>query len=58
MPYSAKPMTSDLLAKPLFVTVGDNPARAFGMDAAERANALAIKAKLQPANEAQHGRST
>ncbi|HEY0630242.1 MAG TPA: CDP-alcohol phosphatidyltransferase family protein [Sphingomicrobium sp.] len=58
MPYSAKPMTSDALAKPLFVTVGDNPARAFGMGAAERANALAIKAKLEPANEAEANRST
>ena len=35
---------------PLFVTIGDNPARAFGMSAAERSRALAIKARLQPAN--------
>ena len=53
-------MTDEVPAgdKPLFVTVGDNPARAFGMGAAERANALAIKAKLEPANAAQSGRST
>jgi len=53
-------MTSDVpaAAKPLFVTVGDNPARAFGMDAAERAPALAIKAKLEPADRAESGRST
>jgi phosphatidylglycerophosphate synthase len=43
---------------PLFVTVGDNPARAFGMAAADRANALALKAKLEPAGEAVSGRST
>ena len=37
--YSAVAMTSDAPAdpKPLFVAVGDNPARAFGMAAAERA---------------------
>ncbi len=52
-------MTSDApaAAKPLFVTVGENPARAFGMDAAERARALAIKAKLDPADRAMPGRS-
>ena len=51
-------MTSVLTAKPLFVTVGDNPARAFGMAAADRANALALKAKLEPASEATPGRTT
>ncbi len=51
-------MSSDLSAKPLFVTVGDNPARAFGMAAAERANALAMKAGLEPAGEASEDRST
>jgi phosphatidylglycerophosphate synthase len=53
-------MTDEVPAgdKPLFVTVGDNPARAFGMGAAERANALAIKARLEPAEGAQPGRST
>jgi len=45
-------------AGPLFVTVGDNLARPFGMSAASRADALAIKAKLEPADEAQPGRST
>ena len=58
MPYSAPTMTSAVTARPLFVTVGDNPARAFGMGAVERANALAVKAKLEPANEAAAGRST
>ena len=43
---------------PLFVTVGDNPARAFGMTARSRAQALAAKAKLEPADEAEAGRST
>ena len=51
-------MTSDALAKPLFVTVGENPARAFGMSASDRADALAIKAKLEPAKQSQAGRST
>lgn len=51
-------MSSAVRAKPLFVTVGDNPARAFGMNAAERANALALKAKLEPAAQANAGRST
>jgi len=46
------------MARPLFVTVGDNPARPFGMSAAERANALAVKAKLEPGREATDGRST
>jgi phosphatidylglycerophosphate synthase len=42
-------MSGDLPSgdKPLFVTVGDNPARAFGMSAADRANALAIKSRLE-----------
>jgi len=60
MPYSACTMTSDEqgAAKPLFVTVGDNPARPFGMSAAERAQALAAKARLEPADEARPDRST
>ena len=44
--------------KPLFVTVGDNAARAFGMGARERADALAIKAGLEPADGPGEGRST
>jgi len=44
--------------KPLFVTVGDNLARAFGMSAAERARALAVKAGLEPADGPQAGRAT
>ena len=44
--------------KPLFVTVGDNTARAFGMGARERAKALAIKAGLEPADAPSAGRST
>ena len=52
-------MTNDAPAgnKPLFVTVGNNPARAFGMDAASRANALAIKAGLEPADGLRAGRT-
>ena len=44
--------------KPLFVTVGDNAARAFGMGARERADALAVKAGLEPADALLAGRST
>jgi phosphatidylglycerophosphate synthase len=53
-------MTNDAprAARPLFVTVGDNSARTFGMGAAERAEALAIKAKLEPAKHALPERST
>ena len=51
-------MSSTPTARPLFVTVGDNSARAFGMGAADRANALATKAKLEPAGQAGAGRST
>jgi phosphatidylglycerophosphate synthase len=53
-------MTSEVPAgdKPLFVTVGTNPARAFGMDSADRARALAAKAGLDPADAALPGRST
>ena len=40
------------------MTVGDNPARAFGMGAAERARALAAKAGLEPADAPQPGRTT
>lgn len=58
MPYSAPTMTNAVTARPLFVTVGDNPARAFGMGAADRANAIAAKAKLEPADKAEPGRST
>jgi phosphatidylglycerophosphate synthase len=60
MPYSANIMPNDAptSAKPLFVTVGENSARPFGMDAAERARALAIKARLDPASESTPGRST
>src|SRR5688572_11364570 len=58
MSYSATQMTNAVETKPKFVTVGDNPARAFGMDAAERARALAIKAGVEPATAAHPGRST
>lgn len=53
-------MTSDAppAFRPLFVTVGHNPARPFGMSAADRADALAIKAGLNPAKEAVAGHST
>ena len=43
--------------RPLFVTVGDNPARAFGMPAADRARALAAKAGLEPVEAAEPGRA-
>jgi phosphatidylglycerophosphate synthase len=42
----------------LLVTIGDNPARAFGMAAAERANALGIKAGMDPAVEPDPARAT
>jgi phosphatidylglycerophosphate synthase len=60
MPYSANTMPNDAPAsvKPLFVTVGDNSARPFGMAADDRARALAVKAKLVPAREANAGNST
>src|ERR1700752_4609727 len=60
MPYSACTMTNVAAhpAKPLFVTVGDNPAFAFAMSAADRARALAAKARLEPASEAQSDQST
>jgi phosphatidylglycerophosphate synthase len=51
-------MTSARPPKPLFVTVGDNPARIFAMGAAERADALAAKAGLEPATLQEEGRST
>ena len=53
-------MTSDAPAglPPQFVTVGDNPARAFAMDAADRARALAVKAGLDAADEADSARAT
>ena len=44
--------------KPLFIAVGDNPARAFGMAADARANALAIKAGMEPASAPDAGRAT
>ena len=58
MPYSPKRMTSAEVQKPQFVTVGDNSARAFGMGAAERAKALAAKARIEPVDEASADRST
>ncbi len=44
--------------KPQFVTVGSNPARAFGMEAGDRARALAIKAGLDAADVADAARPT
>jgi len=41
----------------LFVTVGDNPARPFGMDARERSCRLAINAGFECADAAQPGRA-
>ena len=44
--------------KPLFIAVGDNPARAFGMAADARAAALGIKAGMEPAAAPVTGRAT
>ena len=44
-------------SKPLFVTVGSNPARAFGMDAADRARAIAAQGGMEPAEQPRAGRS-
>lgn len=44
-------------SRPLFVPIGENPARAFGRDARQRAVALAIKAGMEPADQVQPGRS-
>ena len=44
--------------KPLFIAVGDNPARAFGMEADARAAALGIKAGMEPAAAPVAGRAT
>ena len=43
--------------KPLFVAVGDNPALAFGMAAGTRAEALAVKAGMEPAAAPAAGRA-
>ena len=43
---------------PLFIAVGDNPARAFGMAADARADALGIKAGMEPAAAPDAGRAT
>ena len=53
-------MTSDAPAglTPQFITVGDNPARAFGMDAGDRARALAVKAGLDAVEAADAVRPT
>ena len=51
MPDPAAPST-----RPLFVPVGNNDARAFGMEAIDRANALAAQAGMEPALVAQPGR--
>ena len=52
-------MTSDAPAgsQPQFLTVGDNPARAFAMDAADRARALAAQAGLDAVDVADPTRS-
>jgi len=44
--------------KPLFIAVGDNPARAFAMAANARADALGVKAGMEPATAPQKGRAT
>src|SRR3954447_22894927 len=49
------PMVSELPL--LFVPVGANPARPFGMDAAERARRLAANAGFEPADGVHEGRA-
>ena len=44
--------------RPLFIAVGDNPALAFGMAAESRANALGIKAGMDPADAPDPARAT
>ena len=44
--------------RPVFVAVGDNPALAFGMAAGARANALGIKAGMDPADAPDPARAT
>jgi phosphatidylglycerophosphate synthase len=43
--------------RPLFVAVGENDARAFGMTASDRAQALAAQAGFEPADAPSAGRS-
>ncbi len=43
---------------PLFIALGDNPARAFGMAADTRANALGTKAGMEPASAPDAKRAT
>ncbi|MEO7503678.1 MAG: CDP-alcohol phosphatidyltransferase family protein [Sphingomicrobium sp.] len=51
------PASADLDPPPLFVPIGDNDARPFGMDAIARAGALAAKAGLEPAGAPGAGRA-
>ncbi len=51
------PASADLDLPPLFVPIGDNDARLFGMAARARAGALAAKAGLEPAEAPVAGRS-
>ncbi len=44
--------------KPLFIALGDNPARAFGLAADARADALGIKAGMEPARGPDPARAT
>ena len=44
-------------SRPLFVPVGDNSARVFGMAAADRAKALAASAGMEPADQPHSGRA-
>ncbi len=49
--------TPEASAAPIFVSVGDNPARVFGLDADTRARRLAAKAKLECAGVARPGQA-
>jgi phosphatidylglycerophosphate synthase len=59
VPYTHRAMVNDANpgAQPLFVPVGTNPARVFGLDAETRARRLAAKAGLDCARSAQPGRA-
>jgi hypothetical protein len=49
--------TPEASAPPIFVPVGDNPARVFGLDAETRARRLGAKAKLDCASGARPGQA-
>ncbi|MES2903420.1 MAG: hypothetical protein V4696_04470, partial [Pseudomonadota bacterium] len=52
-----KVSTPEANVPPIFMPVGDNPARVFGLDADTRARRLAVKAKLDCAGGARPGQA-